>query len=113
MKINSISKLEKDSNHYYFYMEDDNDKLPVVDCGVKARSKIEVYRVLTTEGGVYLPPAKECNYKWIRAIITGEKLVRRTPSLHSAHQREERRLNYCSTIQMAMLEQICNWAQPK
>ena len=35
------------------------EKLTVTDVGIKAKSKLEVYRVLTTEGGVYLPPAKE------------------------------------------------------
>ena len=35
------------------------EKLTVVDVGIKAKSKLEVYRVLTTEGGVYLSPVKE------------------------------------------------------
>ena len=56
-------------------MDEEEEKLTVLDCGVKGKSKIEIYRILTTEGGVYLPPAKECNYQFIRAIMTGDKKV--------------------------------------
>ena len=56
-------------------MESTGDKLTVQLVGQKARSKTELYRLLTTEGGVYLPPCKEINYQFMRSIMTGEKLV--------------------------------------
>ena len=58
-----------------FKMNQNQDKLSVLDVGVKAKSKLEIYRILTTEGGIYLPPPKEWNYQFIRDIITGAKLV--------------------------------------
>ena len=42
-----------------FKMNQNQDKLSVLDVGVKAKSKLEIYRILTTEGGIYLPPPKE------------------------------------------------------
>ena len=56
-------------------MEETKDQLTVYSLGIKARSKIEVYRLLTTEGGVYLPPVKEVNYQYMKSIIAGEKIV--------------------------------------
>ena len=56
-------------------MEETKDHLTVYSLGIKARSKIEVYRLLTTEGGVYLPPVNEVNYQYLKSIIAGEKLV--------------------------------------
>ena len=56
-------------------MEETKDQLTVYSLGIKARSKIEVYRLLTTEGGVYLPPVNEVNYQYLKSIIAGEKLV--------------------------------------
>ena len=40
-------------------MFQNQDRLTIADVTVKAKSKVEVYRVLKTEGGVYLPPIKE------------------------------------------------------
>ena len=56
-------------------MLQNQDRLTIADVAVKANIKVEVYRVLTTEGGVYLPPIKEWNYQYVRDIITGNKLV--------------------------------------
>ena len=56
-------------------MNQNQDKFTVLDVGIKAKSKLEIYWVLTTEGGIYLPPIKEWNYQFIRDIITGAKLV--------------------------------------
>ena len=47
----------------------------MIDISIKAKSKVELYRALTTEAEVYLPPYKECNYKFIRDIIAGNKKV--------------------------------------
>ena len=35
------------------------DIFTVLDVRIKAKSKLEIYRVLTPEGGIYLPPIKE------------------------------------------------------
>ena len=43
--------------------------------GLKTKSKKEMYRLLTTEANVYLPPIREANYLYIRGILTGEKKV--------------------------------------
>ena len=56
-------------------MEESKNRLTVADIFIKAKSKVELYRVLITEGEVYLPPSKECNYKFIRDIIVGNKKV--------------------------------------
>ena len=61
------------------------DRLTVTDVGVKAKSKLEVYRILTTEGGIYLPPSKEWNYQYIRDIVTGNKLVRKLIIYYLVH----------------------------
>lgn len=45
----------------------------VNDVGVKCRSKREVYTVLTTEGGLYLPPMQDATQKYLRALMLGEK----------------------------------------
>ena len=56
-------------------MEVDNAVLIINPVGSKAKALQEIYRILTTEGGVYLPPSQEWNYNFIRDIITGGKRV--------------------------------------
>ena len=41
--------------------------------GIKARTKNELYRLLTTEANMYLPPQKETSIYFVRDIIHGEK----------------------------------------
>ena len=43
--------------------------------GVKARTKNELYRILTTEAKLYLPPQKETSIYFIRDIIHNRKKV--------------------------------------
>ena len=43
------------------------------DLAAKCRSKYELYSVLTTEGGVYLPPLQEATQKYFREILIGWK----------------------------------------
>jgi hypothetical protein len=45
------------------------------DVGVHARSKKELFRFIQNKGGVYLPPIEQCNYEFIRGIISGDKKV--------------------------------------
>ena len=47
----------------------------VSQLGVKARSKNEMYRLLTVEAKIYLPPQKECSIYFIRDIFHGQKKV--------------------------------------
>ena len=50
-------------------------RITVLDLGIKARSKREVYRLLSTDGDVYLPPEKEANYYYLASILRGDKKV--------------------------------------
>ena len=43
---------------------------------IKARTKNEMYRILTTEANLYLPPQKETSIYFVRDIIHGRKKVR-------------------------------------
>ena len=56
-------------------MEERKDILKVTDLSIKDKSKIELYRILTTEGDVFLPPSKEWSIDFIRDIISGKKLL--------------------------------------
>ena len=40
---------------------------------IKARTKNEMYRILTTEANLYLPPQKETSIYFVRDIIHGRK----------------------------------------
>ena len=42
---------------------------------LKWRSKREVYNILTTEGGYYLPPLVDSNYKYISQLLVGYKMA--------------------------------------
>ena len=41
------------------------------DISIKARSKMEVYLVLTVEGGLYLPPILDANRAYLKDIVSG------------------------------------------
>ena len=43
------------------------------DVSVKAKSKKEVYSVLTVEGGLYLPPIMDSSKEYLKAIMTGKE----------------------------------------
>ena len=58
-------------------------QITVLDLGVKAKSKREVYRLLSTEGDVYMPPEKEANYDYLATILKGDKRVSLPISLDS------------------------------
>ena len=48
-------------------------EITINDISIKARSKKEIYMVLSLEGGIYLPPILDANSKYIKDIITGSK----------------------------------------
>ena len=55
-------------------MERLDPSLTVSEVGARAKSKVEVYRILATEDRVYLPDVKNINYYYfLRSIITGGK----------------------------------------
>ena len=43
--------------------------------GIKARTKNELYRLLTTEANLYLPPQKETSIYFVRDIVQSRKKV--------------------------------------
>ena len=47
----------------------------VSQLGTKAKSKNEMYRIITVEAKIYLPPQKECSIYFIRDIFHGRKKV--------------------------------------
>ena len=49
--------------------------LTTIELGAKVRSKNEIYRLLVTGCGLYLPPMKEANYDFIANVLCGDKLV--------------------------------------
>ena len=54
---------------------ENSEILTVQLCGLKAKSKKEMYRLLVTDGKLYLPPIELSNHQYIRGILTGKKLV--------------------------------------
>ena len=44
--------------------------------GIKAQTKNELYRVLTVEAKLYLPPQNETSIYFIRGILNGRKMVK-------------------------------------
>ena len=49
--------------------------ISLIDISVKARSKKEVYLVLTVEGELYLPPILDANRNYLKNIMSGKKKV--------------------------------------
>ena len=43
------------------------------DIGTKCKSKREVYTVLSTEGGIFLPPIADATQSYLRAMLVGDK----------------------------------------
>ena len=56
-----------------FKME--SNKINLNMLAIKARTKNEMYRLLTTEADMYLPPQKETSIYFVRDIIQGKKKV--------------------------------------
>jgi hypothetical protein len=48
----------------------------LLELGSKAQSKYEIYKILTVEGNLYLPPYKECSIQFITDILHERKRVR-------------------------------------
>ena len=69
-------------------MNQNQDKFTVINVEIKAKNKLEIYRVLITEGGIYSTPLKEWNYQFIRDIITEAKLASFENEYVLVHQRK-------------------------
>ena len=48
-------------------------EITINDIAIHARSKKEIYHVLTAEGGLYLPPIMDADRKYIQNIVRGLK----------------------------------------
>ena len=53
-------------------MGDAENIITTNELDTKARSKNEIYRLLVTEGNVFLPPQKEANYRYLSEVISGD-----------------------------------------
>ena len=57
-------------------MELNQQEFSVREIGIVARSKKEIYDILTVHGGYFLPPIELANSDYISDILSGEILVR-------------------------------------
>ena len=48
-------------------------EITISDIAIHAKSKKEIFHVLTVEGGLYLPPINDSNKKYIQNIMKGLK----------------------------------------
>ena len=51
----------------------DSATLNINILGIKAKTKNEMYRLLTVEAQLYLPPQKECSIYFVRDILSNKK----------------------------------------
>ena len=68
--INSLKLLQ-----ILFMEEEKYSTIDIREIALKCTTKGEVYKVLTTTGGVYLPSVQHTNWDFISDIISGDKLV--------------------------------------
>ena len=48
-------------------------KVYLIELGVKAKSKTEIYRAFAIKNGIYLMPQKGCNMEFISKVCSGRK----------------------------------------
>ena len=73
-----------------------SSNLTISEVSLKARSKNEVYTVLSVKGGIYLPPISDANQKYLKGIFTGKKkyfliksiFVKRVPQIENLRLKE-------------------------
>ena len=53
----------------------DSATLNINILGIKAKTKNEMYRLLTVEAQLYLPSQKECSIYFVRDILSNKKQV--------------------------------------
>ena len=59
---------------------EENKQMSFQELGLKAKSKKELYNLLVSDVGIFLPLMKEANAKFISDILSGAKPVRDIPS---------------------------------
>ena len=77
----------------------ENQMMPTIDVremALKWTTKREVYRVLTTTAGVYLPSIDQINWDFVRDILSWDKLVRRD-IYFEVYRLKKRKDNWSST----------------
>ena len=47
----------------------------LAEVSLKAKSKREIYNLIVTSGNIYLSPIQDCNYKFLRELVTRVKKV--------------------------------------
>ena len=75
--------------------EEKLDNIDIRELARKSTTKAEVYKVLTTTGGIYLPPVDQINSDFIRDILAGDKLV--SHSSYCSVHRVKQSQNYWSS----------------
>ena len=53
----------------------ETDMINLRELDIKVKSKVELYRILTVEGHLFLPPYRCCPVDFMIMIATGEKEV--------------------------------------
>ena len=48
-------------------------EINISSLGMKAQTKNELYRILTVEAKLYLPPQKDTSIYFIRGVVNGRK----------------------------------------
>ena len=85
-----MTKIEKSS------------QLTISEISLKARSKKEVYTILSIEDGIYLHPISDANQSYLKGILTVKKkyflskdiMVKRVPQIE--HLRVKELINFAS-----------------
>ena len=77
-------------------MNIDEEQLLMTDVEVKEKSKMEIYRILTTEGILFLPPVKERNYLFLKVIIEGIKMAHNSKLMNIVNKGEGSENKKCS-----------------
>ena len=56
-------------------LTEDQDQMSYRELGLKAQSKKELYHLLTTDIGIYLPSIQEANAKYLSDVLGGAKNI--------------------------------------
>ena len=51
------------------------EDISLEEVSLKAKSKREICNLLVTSGNIYLPAIQDCQYKFLRELVSGAKKV--------------------------------------
>lgn len=68
IKIREFVLIKITLNQKLLKIQTKMKKCNIRELSTKAQTKAEIYQILTIEGGLYLPPQKDTNMKFIRQI---------------------------------------------